>query len=109
MGSLVPGWDASIGVPRDLMPDSDIDKEPQPEGYFARLRSHRHSPGGPEGDAAASSLARVSAPQYLPRSDPKKTSVPRSSTLPHPSEHRPCGDGGRKIGTRDSGSAHPSL
>ncbi|GIL73187.1 hypothetical protein Vretimale_4634 [Volvox reticuliferus] len=84
MGSLVPGWDANTGVPRDLMPDSDIDKEPQPEGYFARLRSHRHTSGGPEDDAAASSLARVSAPQYLSRSHPKQAAVQRSSTLTQP-------------------------
>ncbi|GLC44391.1 hypothetical protein PLESTB_000474700 [Pleodorina starrii] len=91
MGSLVPGWDADLGVPRDLVPDNgliDIDKEPQPIGYFEKLRSHRHGAdvsGDQAGPPASPSrgLARVSAPQYLARSASKQAPVPRANTLSH--------------------------
>ncbi|GFR41051.1 hypothetical protein Agub_g1694 [Astrephomene gubernaculifera] len=65
MGSLVPGWDADFVVPRELQPDdNDIDKEPEREGYFARLRSHRHTHGG-DAERELSSLSRISAPATL--------------------------------------------
>ncbi|KAG2450245.1 hypothetical protein HYH02_000342 [Chlamydomonas schloesseri] len=93
--ALLPGWDAEPSIPRGVIDDENADLPHEPEGYFAKLRSHRHSGGGGAGDSHGPALSRGSAPlQHVPRSATMSAAAAAAAIgvkgMPQP-PHHPAG------------------
>ncbi|KAG2442619.1 hypothetical protein HXX76_002704 [Chlamydomonas incerta] len=113
--ALLPGWDADPVIPRGVIDDENADVPQAPEGYFARLRSHRTSGGGGggAGDSHGAPLSRVSAPVHVARSATMSAAAAAAAIgakgMPHVSRtsSMPYGSPGAQAAANSGGLLHP--